>query len=102
MWEEGWNVLFNTLEKLDEKDLSRIIYIRNEGLTVSDAILRQLCHYSYHCGQIVTKCKQLSDDVWHSLSIPRNGSNEYNTHKFTQARQEVHFLDGLLDKDNKV
>ncbi len=99
LWESGWALLFKTLENLKAEDLERIIYIRNEGLSVSDALIRQLCHYSYHCGQIVTKCKQLSESEWNSLSIPRKKSEEYNKKKFSQAKQQKHFLDDLLDKN---
>lgn len=45
IWEQGWNVLFDTLEGLSFQDLEKIIYIRNEGHTVIESINRQLCHY---------------------------------------------------------
>jgi len=96
-WERGWQILFNTLESLSNDDLGRIIYIRNEGMTVSDAILRQLCHYSYHCGQIVYKCKQNREREWHSLSIAKNKSASYNFKKFEEIQAEKHFLDDMLD-----
>lgn len=95
-WERGWRILFDTLITLSEEDLQRVIYIRKEGLTVEDAILRQLCHYSYHCGQIVYKCKQNSS-TWSSLSIPKDKSDVYNTKKFEQIEEEKHFFDDLLD-----
>ena len=97
-WEDGWKLLFDTLDSLKKKDLKRTIYIRNEGLTVSDAIIRQLCHYSYHCGQIVYKCKQISGGDWQSLSIPRKGSQEYNLKKFEQVREKRDYLDSLLEQ----
>ena len=98
IWQSGWAVLFLTLESLTDEDLGRIIYIRNEGLSVSDAILRQLCHYSYHCGQIVYKCKQLNNGTWQSLSIAKDKSKAYNFKKFEQIKEEKHFLDSLLDQ----
>jgi uncharacterized damage-inducible protein DinB len=97
-WEEGWKVLFDTLGSITENDLNRTIYIRNEGMSVSDAILRQLCHYSYHCGQIVYKCKQLAGDHWDTLSIAKNQSEAYNFKKFEQIAEQKHFLDSLLDQ----
>ncbi len=51
-WEEGWSCLFAALGSLKANDLSRIIYIRNEGQPVLEAIQRQLAHYSSHVGQI--------------------------------------------------
>jgi len=52
-WNEGWTVLLTTLRSLKEEDLDKIIYIRNQGHTVLEAINRQLAHYPYHIGQIV-------------------------------------------------
>jgi len=97
VWNSGWDQLFTTLQSLNEDDLQKIIYIRNEGMTVEDAIIRQLCHYSYHCGQIVYKCKQTSEN-WQSLSIPKTGSTAYNFKKFEQIKEQRHFLDSLLDQ----
>lgn len=71
-WEEGWDCLFNALNSIETKELSTIIYIRNEGHTVMDAINRQLAHYPYHVGQIVFYAKQLKQGEWKSLSIPKN------------------------------
>ncbi|MGB4960268.1 MAG: DUF1572 family protein, partial [Saprospiraceae bacterium] len=96
-WESGWQVLFDTLKNLNEIDLPRTIYIRNEGLTVQDAILRQLCHYSYHCGQIVYICKTFAGTDWQTLSIARNDSDNYNKQKASEKNTGKHYLDSLLD-----
>ena len=64
IWEEGWKVLFNTLEGLRFQDLEKIVYIRNEGHTVIESINRQLCHYSYHVGQIGMIGKIICGDKW--------------------------------------
>lgn len=93
LWEEGWNCLFHAIEPLTEEDLERIIYIRNEGHTVTEAIMRQLGHYSYHVGQIVYLARQLKGNDWHSLSIPKGGSQNYNKDKFSQDKQRSHFTD---------
>ncbi len=77
-WNTGWNVIFQTLESLNEVDLDKTIYIRSEPHKAFDAILRQLAHYSYHVGQIVYVGKLLKDDKWKSLSIPRGQSNQFN------------------------
>jgi hypothetical protein len=70
-WEEGWNCLFAALSSITNADLDRIITIRNEELTVLEAINRQLAHYCYHVGQIVYIAKMAKDQDWQSLSIPR-------------------------------
>ena len=52
-WNKGWNIFQTTLESLKDEDLEKVIYIRNQGHTVLEAINRQLAHYPYHVGQIV-------------------------------------------------
>jgi hypothetical protein len=70
-WEKGWNCLFRALESLDAGQLQNIVYIRNEAHTVTEAINRQVAHYSYHVGQIVFLAKIMKEGEWDSLSIPR-------------------------------
>ena len=52
-WNEGWEIVFQALRPLQESDLQTIIYIRNQGHTVLEAINRQLAHYPYLVGQMV-------------------------------------------------
>lgn len=92
-WEQGWKCLFNTLDKLTADDLDKIIYIRNQGHTVMEAINRQLAHYPYHVGQIVFLGKMLCNESWHSLSIPRGQSENYSADKFAKEKRKVHFTD---------
>lgn len=99
-WESGWNCLFQALNQLEDSDLNRIIYIRNEGHTVQEAIIRQIAHYSYHVGQIVFAAKQLKNSTWNSLSIPRNASAAFNSEKFSSEKAIKHFTDNDL-KDKK-
>ncbi|MCJ8209332.1 DUF1572 domain-containing protein [Mucilaginibacter sp. RS28] len=98
-WNEGWQCLFNALEPLTDKDLEKVIYIRNMGHTVAEAIKRQLAHYPYHVGQIVLIGTMLAGDQWQSLSIPRGQSAEYNKEKFTHEKHREHFTDEVLNKD---
>ena len=83
-WQEGWSCLFKALDSISDDDLSRVIYIRNQGHTIVEAINRQLSHYPYHVGQIIFIGKMLSDKNWNSLSIPKGGSKEYNRDKFSK------------------
>lgn len=94
-WDEGWNVLFETLKSLKEDDLAKIIYIRNQGHTVMEAINRQLAHYPYHVGQIVFIGKMCAKE-WHSLSIPKGNSKQFNNAKFSQPKHKAHFTDEFL------
>jgi hypothetical protein len=92
-WEEGWKCFLDALNSLGSQDLDRIIYIRNEGHTVMEAINRQLAHYPYHVGQIVFLAKLLAKDPWQSLSIPRGGTKAFNVEKFNQEKRRKHFTD---------
>ena len=98
LWNKGWDCFFTTINSLTIDDLSKIIYIRNEGQTVVDAINRQLAHYPYHIGQIVFYAKMLKSTEWNSLSIPKNKSNTYNADKFSHEKSLKHFTDDELDR----
>ena len=71
-WNKGWNCFFDALNSIQPEQLSTIIYIRNEGHTILEAINRQLAHYPYHVGQIIFYSKILKITDWESLSIPKN------------------------------
>lgn len=97
-WNTGWQCLTDMLNSLTPHDLSRIIYIRNMGHTVSEAINRQLAHYPYHVGQIVFIGKMLCGEKWQSLSIPKGQSEDYNASKFAEEKRRSHFTDEFLKK----
>ena len=101
LWDKGWNCFFDALDSIQPEQLSTIIYIRNEGHTVVEAINRQLAHYPYHIGQIVFYVKQLKTSEWESLSIPKNKSNSYNATKFAQEKGIRNFTDEELKKLKK-
>lgn len=94
-WNKGWNCLFSALNSLDNDNLERIIYIRNQGHTVTEAINRQMMHYAYHIGQIVSLGKLIKGDEWKSLSIPKGNSKAYNQEKFSNAKGNRHFTEDL-------
>jgi hypothetical protein len=78
LWEKGWKCFLDTLASLKEEDLLKTVTIRQESLTVTDAINRQLAHYPYHIGQIAFIGRMLKGPEWKSLSIPKGGSANYN------------------------
>ncbi|MFF2156002.1 DUF1572 family protein [Paenibacillus chitinolyticus] len=92
-WNKGWNCLFHALDSLSPDQLEQIIYIRNEGHTVIEAINRHLAHYPYHVGQIVYAAKLLKKEEWNSLSIPRNKSAQFNNEKFAEQKSIRNFTD---------
>jgi hypothetical protein len=95
-WQEGWQCLFAALDALTPADLDRIIYIRHQGHSVTEAINRQLAHYPYHVGQIVFLARLVAGEAWQSLSIPRGNSAVYNAEKFAQPPHQAHFTDEYL------
>jgi hypothetical protein len=97
-WNKGWSCFFEALNGLQTEQLSKIIYIRNEGHTVIEAINRQLAHYPYHIGQIVFYAKMMKESEWTSLSIPENKSNSYNSDKFSKEKSIRNFTDDELNK----
>lgn len=98
IWNAGWNCFFEALNNLKPEQVSDIIYIRNEGHTVVEAINRQLAHYPYHIGQIVFYAKMLKNSEWDSLSIPKHQSSSYNAQKFAKDQSIRNFTDDELEK----
>jgi hypothetical protein len=98
MWNEGWDCLEKALAEITNDDLERIIYIRNQGHTVMEAVNRQLSHYPYHVGQMVFLGKMILGKEWTSLSIPKGNSKVYNVDKFSKEQRRGHFTDEILKK----
>ncbi len=96
LWEEGWSILFKALESVNESNFDQLVYIRNQGHTITEAVNRQLSHYSYHIGQIVYIGRMIKGKDWQSLSIPKGESIKYNTDKFSKSKSKKHFTDGLI------
>ena len=95
IWNKGWHCLFNALETISDDDLNQIIYIRNQGHTVTEAINRQMMHYAYHVGQIVLLGKIIKGKDWQSLSISKGKSKDYNKEKFAKSKGKRHFTEDL-------
>ena len=78
MWEAGWKLLFDALTPLTDADLSKTVTIRTEPHSVTQAINRQVAHYSYHIGQIVYLARHFGGSQWKTLTIPKNKSREFD------------------------
>ncbi len=99
-WEEGWTVVFEALDVSEDEDPSRLIYIRNQGHSIQEALLRQVTHYAYHIGQIVYLSKMFCKDDWKSLSIPLGKSSEFNAKTFAKGKRKEHFSDPYMKESN--
>ncbi len=78
IWQKGWDCFIDALKALTPADLEKSIHIRDEALTVVDAINRQMAHYPYHVGQIVYIGRLIKNNDWKNLSIPKGTSDAYN------------------------
>ncbi|MEO0405032.1 MAG: DUF1572 family protein, partial [Bacteroidota bacterium] len=87
------------LDTINNDNFNNLVYIRNQGHTITEAINRQLCHYAYHIGQIAFIGTVLRRGDWQSLSIPKGGSAEYNAKKFSDEKGKTHFTDEYLKKE---
>ncbi|WP_249872855.1 DUF1572 family protein [Oceanobacillus saliphilus] len=77
-WEEGWKLLFKTIENLKAEDLDKTVNLRQQPLSVLQAVQTEMAHISYHLGQILYIGKQIKDKDWIILSIPKIGLKEFN------------------------
>ncbi|NER17699.1 DUF1572 family protein [Spongiivirga citrea] len=93
VWEAGWQCVFDAIDPLTDSQLEELVYIRNEGHTVIEALNRQLNHYAYHVGQMIFIGKQLLGPKWESLSIPKGQSEAFFQEKMAQAKGKRHFTD---------
>lgn len=71
IWEDGWKLLFNTIKNLKAEDLNKIVTLRQQPISVLQAIQTEIAHISYHLGQILYIGKQIKDKEWAILSIPK-------------------------------
>jgi hypothetical protein len=83
LWDEGWSLVFATLDSLTERDLTATITIRGEAMSAMQAINRQVAHYASHIGQIVFLAKHLQSASWKPLSVPRGQSAAYTRKVFS-------------------
>ena len=81
-WESGWNCVFDALKQINSQNFDTKVTIRGEEHSIPEALNRQLGHYAYHTGQIVTTAKGLLGANWQSLSIPKGKSEDFNRSMF--------------------
>jgi hypothetical protein len=87
-WESGWAMLFDELGRVRAEDMSRMVKVRHEPLTVVSAINRQLSHAAMHVGQIVMLARHAAPENWKSLSIPRGESEAFNKKMAEKFRRD--------------
>ena len=79
--DEAWDMLAAALDEVTEKDaLGATITIREQPLSVVEALHRSLAHVAYHVGQVVLIARSALGEDWKTLSIPKGGSVAYAAH----------------------
>lgn len=74
----GWAALESALAALTDEDLQKTVTVRQQPMTVHEALHRSLAHTAYHVGQIVFIAKARRGASWTYLSIPPGQSDAYN------------------------
>jgi len=103
LWEDGFRILFESLESLKTEDLDKIVQIRGEDFTVVKALTRSMMHTASHVGQITLLAKYFRGGDWQTLSIPKNKSAEFN-HFLTENEVRENYLEAaqaFAEKDLK-
>jgi len=75
-WEQNWQLVFDTINALEPRDLERTVAIRGQPHSVLQALNRAAGHLAYHTGQIVFLAKHWKGAEWESLSIPKGQSEQ--------------------------
>lgn len=101
-WEKAWAVVEKELAPLKEEDLSKIVYIRNEGHTILQALFRQSNHLAYHVGQIAHQAKLFKINDFENQSIPKGKSEEYFQKKMAEGKGVRNFTERIWKKEQKV
>jgi uncharacterized damage-inducible protein DinB len=78
VWEQQWQLLFDTIQSLGADDLDRTVTIRNQPHSVLQALQRAAGHMAYHTGQVVFLARHWKGAQWKSLSIPKGQSEQVN------------------------
>ena len=77
-WRRGWEVLEREVGRLRDEDFMRTVTIRGQGMTVLEALLRNVTHIAMHIGQIILLARASVGADWKTLSIPKGQSRQFN------------------------
>jgi uncharacterized damage-inducible protein DinB len=77
-WEDGFQLVLDTVNSLSPGDLAGTVTIRAEPHSVLQAINRQVMHSAYHIGQIAFLAKHWKGADWQTLSVPKGQSEQFN------------------------
>jgi Protein of unknown function (DUF1572) len=87
-WEDGWQLVLDTVKSLSPEDLTRTVTIRGEPHSVLQAINRQAAHTAQHVGQIIFLAKHWKGSAWQTLSVPKGQSEQFNAKKIAERNKK--------------
>ncbi|GEK35278.1 DUF1572 family protein [Kurthia sibirica] len=70
-WEAAWRQFFAQVNNLSDDDFDREVSLKGATLSVTEALVTQIVHYSGHIGQMMYIGKLVMQDDWQTLSIPK-------------------------------
>ncbi len=76
-FEKAWQILSDNVWQLEDADMKRIITIRKVEMTVEQALLRSVSHFSHHVGEILFIARYFRAEDWEYLSIAPGKTNDY-------------------------
>ncbi len=87
VWEQNWQLVFDTVKSLGPNNLTSTVTIRGEPHSVLQAIHRQVLHYAQHSGQILFLAKHWKGKDWQTLSVPRGQSEQFNAKMMAERKK---------------
>ncbi|MEP6835022.1 MAG: DUF1572 family protein [Gemmatimonas sp.] len=95
-WALGWRTVLSAIDALTDDDLFKTVTIRQQPLSVHEALHRSLAHVSYHVGQIVYVAHYFCGAEWKYLTIPPGQSAAYNlAPKFDKPTAHAEHVKGI-------
>jgi len=85
-WNSAWEVCESEVGKLTDADLTTMVQIRGQNLTVHEALCRSVTHVAAHTGQIILLARILASGEWKWISIPKGQSRQYNQNPTLEKR----------------
>lgn len=82
-WDGAWSIVDQTLGKLSDADLERVVTIRGEPHTVLQALIRGADHAAYHAGQILYVARLFQADAPY-LTIAPGASRQSSVGRYLQ------------------
>lgn len=71
LWNSAWQQFSKQITDLTDDDYNKIVLLKGQETSVTEALITQIVHYSGHIGQILYIGKLIKQEDWQVLSIPK-------------------------------